>query len=222
MGDGLYGSPQHHVKIPSAFAVAKDLVTRTEYAEFVTESDYRVHGPAQNVSLPENGSYPVVNISWQDAQAYASWLTKKTGHRYRLPSESEYEYAERSGSKTAFWWGDEAAPVCSYANFHNCSTGPTAVGAYLPNAFGLNDMTGNVFEWVEDCWHPSYHGAPDDGSPWSGTDCNSRVMRGSPWFMIDPTPLRSSYRAESDADDRSDVIGFRVARDLSPTDYLVL
>jgi formylglycine-generating enzyme required for sulfatase activity len=222
MGDGLYGNPAHQVKIPSSFAVAKDLVTRSEYREFAAESGYAVDRSSQNASLGVTGGYPAVNVSWQDAQAYARWLSEKTGHRYRLLSESEYEYAERSGSKTAFWWGDEAAPVCSYANFHNCSSGPTAVGAYLPNAFGLDDMTGNVFEWVQDCWHSSYDAAPGDGSAWSSTDCSSRVMRGTPWFMIDPTPLRSSYRAESDFSDRSDVIGFRVARDLQPRDYLEL
>ena len=85
---------------------------------------------------------------------------------------------------------------------------------YRPNDFGLDDMAGNTFEWGEDCWHESYEGAPEDGTPWTSEGCSSRVMRGTPWFMTDPTPLRSSYRNMSNANNRSEVIGFRVARDL--------
>ena len=157
---------------------------------------------------------PVVNVNWDDAQAYVSWLSGKAHHEYRLLSESEYEYAERAGSTTMFWWGDEAAPVCLYANYHECASGPARAGAYRPNAFGLDDMTGNTFEWVEDCWHPDYHGAPSDGAAWTSSGCSSRVMRGTPWFVTDPTPLRSSRRDTSDSGNRSDVIGFRVARNL--------
>jgi formylglycine-generating enzyme required for sulfatase activity len=214
MGDSAYGHPQHRVTIRSAFAVAKDMVTRDEYGQFVGESRYSIDNSWQNPSFPQTGSHPVVNVNWDDAQAYVGWLSGKAGHQYRLLSESEYEYAERAGSTTMFWWGDEAAPVCQYANYHECASAPARVGAYRSNVFGLDDMTGNTFEWVEDCWHPDYHGAPSDGTAWTSSGCSSRVMRGMPWFMVDPTPLRSSRRDTSDSGNRSDVIGFRVARNL--------
>ncbi len=212
MGDSLYGNPPHRVKIRRPFAVAKDLVTRQEYQAFVSESGYSLDRSWQ--SIGQNGDDPVVNVNWDDAQAYVGWLSGKAHHEYRLLSESEYEYAERAGSTTMFWWGDEAAPVCQYANYHECASGPARAGAYHPNAFGLDDMTGNTFEWVEDCWHDSYQEAPNDGTPWANTGCIVRVMRGAAWFDIDPTPLRSSYRSFSNSSNRSDVIGFRVARDL--------
>ena len=212
MGDSVYGRPPHRVKIKRPFAVAKDLITRQEYQVFVTESVYFADRSWQ--SIGKKSDDPVVNVDWDDAQAYVRWLSAKTKHRYRLLSESEYEYAERAGSSTLFWWGDEAAPVCLYANYHDCSSGPERVGAYHPNAFGLDDMTGNTFEWVEDCWHESYQGEPSDGTPWSDTGCDERVMRGTAWFDIDPSPLRSSYRSSSNSSNRSDVIGFRMARDL--------
>jgi formylglycine-generating enzyme required for sulfatase activity len=214
MGDSVYGQPQHRVRIDRPFAVAKDMITRDEYEEFVTDGVYAADNTWRDPALHQTGGSPVVNVNWDDAQAYVRWLSAKTLHPYRLLSESEYEYAERAGSKTAFWWGDEAAPVCLYANFHDCSSGPTRVGTYQPNAFGLDDMTGNGFEWVEDCWEPTYDGAPDDGTARTSAGCSVRVMRGTPWFIIDPTPLRSSYRSSSNSGNRSDVIGFRVARNL--------
>jgi formylglycine-generating enzyme required for sulfatase activity len=212
MGDSVYGNPPHRVRIRRPFAVAKDLVTRQEYQAFVSESGYSVDRLWQSVG--QNVDDPVVNVNWDDAQAYAGWLSEKAHHQYRLLSESEYEYAERAGSTTMFWWGDEAAQVCQYANYHECANGPARAGAYRPNAFGLDDMTGNTFEWVEDCWHSDYQGAPSDGTAWTSSGCSSRVMRGTPWFMSDPTTLRSSYRGTSDFGNRSEVIGFRVARNL--------
>jgi Sulfatase-modifying factor enzyme 1 len=118
------------------------------------------------------------------------------------------EYAERAGSRTAFWWGDEVRPcACTLISTIVAADRPR-VGAYRPNAFGLDDMAGNTFEWVEDCWHESYQGAPDDRTPWTDTGCSVRAMRGTPWLMIDPTPLRSSYRNCSNSSNRSEVIGF--------------
>jgi formylglycine-generating enzyme required for sulfatase activity len=214
MGDSVYGYPQHQVRISSSFAIAKYMVTRNEYETFVAEDGYSADNSLQKGRPKETGNNPVVNVNWDDAQAYVKWLSTKARHRYRLLSESEYEYAERAGTTTAYWWGDSAQSVCSYANFHDCNTGTTPVGSYRPNAFGLDDMAGNVFEWVADCDHMSYDGAPGDGMPWTTADCRSRVMRGGAWFIIDATPLRSSYRAFSDSSNRSDVIGFRVARNL--------
>ena len=214
MGDKVYGHPERQVTISSPFAVAKDMVTRDEFEHFVDEDGSSMDNSLQKASLTESGNHPVVNVSWDDAQAYVKWLSAKAHHQYRLLSESEYEYAERAGTTTSYWWGASAQSVCSYANFHECSSGTTPVGSYRPNAFGLNDMAGNAFEWVDDCWHSSYDGAPSDGSPWTTAGCSSRVMRGAAWFMIDPTPLRSSYRNYSNSSNRSEVIGFRVGRDL--------
>jgi formylglycine-generating enzyme required for sulfatase activity len=215
MGDSVYGHPQHKVTIRSPFAVAKDMVTRDEYRQCFAERGCSADRSWRNPSFQQTGSHPVINVNWEDAQAYVKWLSAKADHQYRLLSESEYEYAERAGTATAFWWGDEAWRVCSYANAEEChNNGPTTVGSYMPNAFGLDDMAGNLFEWVDDCWHRDYDGAPIDGAAWTSAGCSSRVMRGTPWFMIDPTPLRSSYRAVSDSDNRSEVIGFRVARNL--------
>jgi formylglycine-generating enzyme required for sulfatase activity len=214
MGDSVYGRPTHRVTIRSAFAASKDLITRHEYRDFVVEEKHSSATSSQKTSQHEDADYAVVNVNWDDTQAYVKWLSTKTGRYYRLLSESEYEYAERGGTETAFWWGDEAGPVCAYADFHDCSNEPTAVGGRLPNGFGLNDMVGNVFEWVEDCWHPNYDGAPDDGTAWTKDGCSARVMRGGAWFVQDVTPLRSSYRDSSDPRNRSEVIGFRVARDL--------
>jgi formylglycine-generating enzyme required for sulfatase activity len=142
----------------------------------VAESGYSEDTAWQVAGSSRNGRDPVVKVNWDDAQVYVKWLSEKAQHQYRLLSESEFEYAERAGSRTGFWWGDEAASVCLYANFHDCSSGPTRVGAYRPNAFGLDDMAGNTFEWVEDCWHESYQGAPDDGTPWTDTGCSVRAM----------------------------------------------
>ena len=126
MGDSLYGHPPHRVKIRRPFAVARDMITRDEYAEFVAESRYSAGNTWEDPALRQTGGNPVVNVNWDDARAYVRWLSGKTFRPYRLLSESEYEYAERAGSTTAFWWGDEAAPVCLYANFHDCSSGPVA------------------------------------------------------------------------------------------------
>ena len=117
MGDDLYGNPPYLVKIAGRFAVSKDMITHDEYGEFVAHSRYLTDDPWRNVGAKSSVD-PVVNVNWDDAQAYVKWLTVKTRHRYRLLSEAEYEYAERAGSTTAFWWGEKTAPVCLYANFH--------------------------------------------------------------------------------------------------------
>ena len=179
--------------------------------------------------------HPVVCVSWDDAKAYVGWLSKKTGEAYRLLSESEWEYAARGGTRTARHWGDDEASQCRYANggdkklkkryskWHwviaSCDdrrahTSP--VGRYQPNGFGLHDMSGNVWEWVQDCLHSSYHGAPTDGSAWTrGGDCSKRVLRGGSWFN-EPRNLRSASRVGDPSGLRSVISGFRVARTLTP------
>ena len=161
---------------------------------------------------------PVINVSWEDAKAYAKWLSQATGKHYRLPTESEWEYAARSEGKNIKWAGtlpetlDEK--LSDYAVFESSRTEP--VGTKKPNGLGLYDMSGNVWEWVEDCWHDTYKGAPKDGSVWleaDGGECGQRVIRGGSWNNI-PENLRVSNRNWNGADDRNDNIGFRLAQDL--------
>ncbi|MGA8793752.1 formylglycine-generating enzyme family protein, partial [Candidatus Binatus sp.] len=145
---------------------------------------------------------------------------EKTGHSYRLLSEAEYEYAERAGTSTAYWWGDNADELCRYANGGPCNHhGTVPVGSYPANAFGLYDMAGNVWEWTEDCWNGSYAGAPDDGTAWTTGDCGQRVLRGGS-LDHDARYLRSANRDGLDTGLRSNDyiltygLGFRVARTL--------
>ena len=167
------------------------------------------------------GRRPVMSVSWEDAQAYARWLSGETGERYRLPSETEWEYAARAGTRTAWYWGESDAGQCRYANgrdeFVSCSDGydyTAPVGSFAPNAFGLYDVLGNVEEWTEDCWNESYSGAPTDGSAWQAGDCSRRVKRGGTWYLT-PALLRSAVRSGFGADSRRLYTGFRVARTIN-------
>ena len=168
------------------------------------------------------GYRPVITVGWDDVQEYLLWINDVTGKNYRLPSESEWEYAARAGSTTERWWGDQD-PKCinglvNGARFDdnvNCiDIGTAAVGSYSRNAFGLYDVLGNVREWTEDCWHDDYIGAPSDGSAWTTGDCFQHVVRGGSWES-DQNSLRSAYRAGHDATDRRYNLGFRIARDLN-------
>jgi formylglycine-generating enzyme required for sulfatase activity len=158
-----------------------------------------------------------VNVSWQDAQAYVAWLTARTGQRYRLVSEAEYEYAERAGSQTPYSTGFSISP--GQANFLDPSSAgagpegrmPMPVGSFPPNRFGLNDMQGNIWEWVQDCWHDNYNKAPGDGSPWVSGDCQRRVVRGG-GFNRETKFMRSASRYWIVGELRSALAGFRVAR----------
>ncbi len=164
------------------------------------------------------GNRPVIWVSWNDAKQYVAWLSRKTGKRYRLPSEAEWEYAARAGTRTAYWWGEapgsgNAACKGCGSQWDNKKTAP--VGSFRPNRFGLYDVSGNVWEWVEDCWHGSYAGAPVNGRPWTtGGNCRDRVMRGGSWY-INPRYLRSAYRYSNEPGNRyANLFGFRVARTL--------
>ena len=168
------------------------------------------------------GRRPVINVNWHEAKAYASWLSEQTGKRYRLPSESEWEYAARAGTETAYSWGDEIN--CSQARYgrraggecSNSGDGPVPVGSFEPNPFGLYDLHGNVWEWVEDRWHDNYEGAPSDGSAWTGGDDGSlRVMRGGAWFSY-PRYVRSAVRFGDPPSRRSIAYGFRLVQDINP------
>ncbi len=211
---GTFYNPPHPVSIASRFAVSKNMITRAEYAEFLEETGYGADKSWRETQFEQRSQLPAIYVSWEDARAYTRWLSRKTRHRYRLLSGAEYEFAQRSGTSTAYWWGDDPRPICSYVNTKECHNGgPTPVGSHLPNAFGLDDMTGNEFEWVQDCWHWNFNGAPSDGTPWGTTACGVHVMRGCAWF-VDSAHMRSAYRNFSDSSNRSEVISFRVARDL--------
>jgi formylglycine-generating enzyme required for sulfatase activity len=158
----------------------------------------------------------VINVSWDDAKAYLAWLSRKTGKSYRLLSESEREYVTRAGTSTPFWWGSSIST--SQANYVDGLTKPdrtVPVDSYLPNPWGLYQVHGNVFDWVEDCYHDNYNGAPSDGSAWTSGDCKSRVRRGCAFWLFS-TILQADNRGTEPADFRFYDEGFRVARALSP------
>jgi formylglycine-generating enzyme required for sulfatase activity len=179
---------------------------------------------------PQDERHPVVCASWEDARAYVQWLGKETGRGYRLPTEAEWEYAARAGMQTARFWGDAPDEACQYANvadqtakktypdwtIHDCTDGyaqTAPVGRFQPNGFGLYDMLGNVWEWVQDCYHGSYAGAPADGSVWEGGKCEARVLRGGSWDNR-PQLVRSAIRNRNAPSERDDDNGFRIARTL--------
>ena len=157
---------------------------------------------------------PVEIVSWNDAQEFARRLSQKTGKQYRLPSEAEWEYAARAGSSTKWSFGDSEYQLGDYAWFSANSQKTKRVAQKSPNAFGLFDMYGNVWEWVQDCWHDNYVGAPTDGSAWTtGCNNNRRVLRGGSWIN-DPALLRSDGRFSNTPDFRFIHIGLRLARTL--------
>jgi formylglycine-generating enzyme required for sulfatase activity len=163
------------------------------------------------------GQQPVIKVNWDHAQQYVAWLSKMTGKPYRLLTEAEYEYATRAGTQTAYPWGDDIGK--NNANCNDCGskwddrqTAP--VGSFAANGFGLYDMVGNAFEWVEDCVHGNYNGAPTDSSAWiEGGNCKSRIVRGGSWSGS-PGLLRSSNRDGIPPESRLDLVGFRVGRTL--------
>ena len=203
--------PVHDVTIPQSFAVSKYEVTFEDYDRFTYPNGVDDEGWGR-------GRRPVINVSWDDAQEYVAWLSRQTGQSYRLLSEAEWEYVARAGSSTVYSWGNDLGS--NRANCVGCGsqwddfrTAP--VGSFPPNAFGVHDMHGNVREWVEDCWNESYAGAPSDGSAWRSGDYEWRVLRGGSWDDF-PRLLRSAFRDWYSTGYRYDIIGFRVARTLTP------
>ena len=219
--------PAHEVRIAEPFAVSAYEVTFDEWDACVAGGGCGHHPKdgfiAENSERWGRGRRPVVNVSWNDAQEYVAWLSRETEKPYRLLSEAEWEYAARAGSRTKFSWGEvievNRANYCddcqSRGRWDHKRPGP--VGAFAPNAFGLHDMHGNVAEWVEDCWHDSYDGAPTNGSAWTSGDCESRVYRGGSWIdsFPDGYTLRSAHRSRNFDGYRNFTIGFRVARALA-------
>jgi formylglycine-generating enzyme required for sulfatase activity len=210
--------PQHRVAIPKAFAMGKHPVTRGQFAAFVDAAAHDMSRGSSSVDwcspgFEQSDDHPVVCVSWEDAQAYVTWLSQETGQPYRLLSEAEWEYACRAETTTRYSWGDNP-PTPEQANFGHNVGKTTKVGAYPANPWGLHDMHGNVLEWVEDCLNDSYQGAPSDGSAWTSGDCRSRVIRSGSWSGR-PEDLRSACREgyRSGLRGRNNV-GFRVARTL--------
>ena len=164
------------------------------------------------------GSRPVINVSWRDAKEYVEWLSRRTGRPYRLLSEAEWEYLARSDNGSAFPWGDQVGSGnanCAECNDRTDAPRTTPVGSFAPNRFGLYDLHGNVWEWVEDCYTNSYEAAPTDGSARTDGACNVRVLRGGA-FDESAQSLRASGRFRDAPDSTSGNVGFRVARTLSP------
>jgi formylglycine-generating enzyme required for sulfatase activity len=214
--------PQHKVTIARPFAVGRFAVTFDEW-----EAAYGRGGVKHNPGDEGwgRGRHPVINVSWEDATAYVGWLSRETGKSYRLLSEAEWEYCCRAGTATPFWWGPSIST--SQANYNgNYSYGGGSKGEYrertvpvdsfAANPWGLYQVHGNVWEWCEDCLHKDYSGnPPSDGSVWPGGDPSFRVLRGGSWDN-NPLDLRSANRDRDHPDYRNDIIGFRVARTLSP------
>jgi formylglycine-generating enzyme required for sulfatase activity len=208
-----WSKPQHTVTLRRGFYMAKYPVTRGEFAAFIADTGYEAAGSRwREPGFPQTDRDPVVYVSADDVDEYVRWLSRKSGGQYRLPSEAEWEYAARAGTTTARFWGDGWDLAASFLNTDRGGTYP--VGSFKPNAFGLCDMLGNVWEWVADQWHDNYQGAPNDGSAWM-TDRNEgrRVLRGGSWVNI-PRNVRAGVRVSIDADSRNDYVGFRLARTL--------
>lgn len=207
--------PQRTVTILRPFAVGKFEITFTEW-----EACAAGGGCQANKSPRDQGwgraTRPVINVSWHDARQYVDWLSLKTGKPYRLLTEAEWEYAARAGTTTVYWWGDEVGQ--NNANCRGCKSqwdgSQTApAGSFKPNAFGIHDMLGNVWEWVQDCFG-DYTTAPSDGTAVSQSTC-PRVLRGGSWYL-DPKSMRVASRFRFGPDERLMNGGFRVARDLPP------
>ena len=237
-------TPLHKVTINQAFKLAKHEVTIKEYSRYAHDTKQLPPGDlghGAGLDAAQKMRLPVVNVSWQDAVDYAAWLSRKTGKHFRLPTEAEWEYTARAGTITRRYWGDDAEhqQACDYANglgrmnkavlitqhyygiswdAHGCDdpfTYSAPVGRFKPNPWGLQDMLGNIWEWVADCYHESYANAPTDGSAWiEGTECadGRGVIRGGSW-IYGPAYLRSASRYRLLWDFRVNFLGFRLAQD---------
>ena len=229
IGDGLtYERPAHDVQIEPV-ALSRFEVTNAEWQVCITAG---VCSPSHFPGDDQHGRYPVAGVSWIQAKAYVDWLAARTGKPYRLPAEAEWEYAARAGETDRYSWGGFEADACSHVNMLDASgqrrhpawywaercddhfAEAAPVGSFPPNAWGFHDMLGNVWEWVADCWHPDYSGAPADGSAWISDSCRKHVNRGGGWGN-NLRALRLSSRDGDVSDGYSDGLGFRVARTLT-------
>ena len=245
-GSASFEKPLHWVAIGHPIAMSTSAVTLDEFRAFITatgrdmqgcdvydgEWKHRPESSWENPGFVQAGSHPVTCTSWDDAKAYAAWLSTQTGHRYRLPSASEWEYAARAGSDADQPWGANGSGACASANVADqsaarrypgwtvfgCDDGyiyTAPVGSFKASAFGLSDMLGNVFQWTEDCWHEDYKGAPIDGSARTDGDCSEHELRGGSWFST-PAFVRAGYRNHFAANYRTSSVGIRLVRELAP------
>ncbi|MDB6083626.1 MAG: hypothetical protein JWN43_1507 [Gammaproteobacteria bacterium] len=238
-------TPQHWVSFHRPFALSTNAVTVDEFSQFIAATGRDMQGcdtydgawkhqpdkSWQDPGFVQTGAHPVTCVSWGDADAYAKWLSAKTGYRYRLPSASEWEYAARAGGEAVQPWSTNGAGACASANVADqsaarrypgwqsfaCDDGfihTSPVGSFKANSFGLNDMLGNVFQWTADCWHADYGGAPVDGSARTDGDCAVRELRGGSWFTT-PEFVRASYRNHFGVNYRASSVGIRLVRDIA-------
>ena len=222
-------TPQHWVGIARPFALGRYPVTVGQWRVFAEATGWQGEGEVDWAApgFPQTDAHPVVGVSWVDAQRYLAWLSESTGQRYRLPSEAEWEYACRAGTRTAFSFGDSIhTDLANYDGNFTYNGGPrgayrrgtTPVTHFPPNPWGLHDMHGNVWEWVQDVMHDSYEGAPLDGSAWEeGGERARRILRGGCW-LYNPRYLRSALRNGFSAVMSNDIVGFRVVRELPAVD----
>ncbi|MCB1640612.1 MAG: SUMF1/EgtB/PvdO family nonheme iron enzyme [Xanthomonadales bacterium] len=248
--------PQRELRFTRGFALAQSEISVAEFRRFVEATNYVTDAEREGSSATydERGGRlvkrrgvdwrrdfrgskardadPVVHVSWNDATAYARWLSDSSGKIYRLPTEAEFEYALRAGTQTVYWWGDGAPDrvvanltgsqdiskgrhqwTNAFPNYGDGFWGPAPVRSYEANPFGLYDIDGNVSEWVEDCWHDSYRRAPEEPVAWVNAGCEARVVRGGSWGSA-PEQSRSAYRIPTIASGVGGRVGFRVAREL--------
>ena len=205
--------PVRRVTISRRFAVGKYEVTFGEWDACVADGGCSHHPDDWGWG---RGNHPVMNVSWEDAQDFVGWISRKTGRTYRLPSEAEWEYAARAGARTRYSWGDEIGS--GHANCDGCGPrwdleGTAPVGSFIANGFGLFDVHGNVMEWVADCWRGGTSGSEGGRTPPNRGKCGERVLRGGSWREV-PWFLRSASRHSTNPDARGYVYGFRIARTL--------
>lgn len=206
--------PAHRVTIRKPFAIGKYEVTLAQWNACVAAGACKALADTSAAGLSDMS--PARDLSWNDAQRYVRWLSKLTGQSYRLPTEAEWEYAARAGTSSRYWWGQKMES--GKANCKECggewnNDAPARVDAFPANPFGIYGMNGGVWEWVEDCWHKSYAGAPSDGSAWTSHDCRENVIRGGSW-RNDSTYAHSASRFRYDTAVRYILNGFRVAKSL--------
>jgi formylglycine-generating enzyme required for sulfatase activity len=204
--------PAHKVTLHTPFAIGKYEVTVDQWNQCVKANVC----PGIPSAADAVANQPMRDVSWDEAQLYLKWLANVSGRPYRLPTEAEWEFAARGGTTSKYWWGEQMK--AGNSNCKGCGLPwmedrPPPVGSFAANPFGLYDMNGSVWEWVADCWHSSYKGAPTDGSAWAEPNCQSRVIRGGSW-REDGTYMLSTTRFKYDASVRQSQNGFRVARSL--------
>jgi formylglycine-generating enzyme required for sulfatase activity len=244
--ENRYQGPVRQVTIGYRFAVGRTEITNAQYAAFVKASGHKNETPCnmwngqrvvptpgiswENPGYPYLPNQPVGCVSWNDAKAYVAWLSQKTGQKYRLLSEAEWEYAARAGTKGLYIWGDDETKACQFANVYDeaardpsrpfppvsCNDGfakAAPVASLKPNGFGLHDMTGNVWEWVEDCYAMPYPPTPVDGSPQLTQGCERRGVKGGAWSTNTARQM-PTFRGRDPATLVTQIFGFRIARDV--------